>query len=202
MNFVSRYCLKIFKNEVTNQGHVCGLGRTLSYKSAYALENLYPKSSLKITTPNFVPEDPQAKFDGFVPLEKLDITYSRSSGPGGQNVNTVNTKVDLRLHVANATWLHEDIRSKLIEQNKTKISKEGYLIIKSDLTRSQQLNLADALEKLRTLIRKTLEQKPEISDKTREILRKRQIKVARERVFVKRMRSDIKEQRRGSDIDI
>lgn len=39
-------------------------------------------------------------------------------------------------------------------QNKNNITNEGFLIVKSDITRSQQLNLADALEKLRTIIRK------------------------------------------------
>lgn len=48
--------------------------------------------------------------------DKLDITYSRSSGPGGQNVDKVNTKVDLRFHVASAEWLSQDIRDRILEQ--------------------------------------------------------------------------------------
>jgi len=60
--------------------------------------------------------DPEAKFSGYIPLDKVQITYSGSSGPGGQNVNCVNTKVDLRFQVANATWLSEEIRTKLAEQ--------------------------------------------------------------------------------------
>lgn len=60
--------------------------------------------------------DPKAKFSGFIPLDKIKITYSGSSGPGGQNVNCVNTKVDLRFQVDSATWLSEEIRTKLMEQ--------------------------------------------------------------------------------------
>jgi len=60
--------------------------------------------------------DPKAKFSGYIPLDKIQITYSASSGPGGQNVNSVNTKVDLRFQVDNATWLSEEIRTKLLEQ--------------------------------------------------------------------------------------
>lgn len=60
--------------------------------------------------------DPKAKFSGYIPLDKVQITYSGSSGPGGQNVNCVNTKVDLRFQVDSATWLSEEIRTKLVEQ--------------------------------------------------------------------------------------
>lgn len=60
--------------------------------------------------------DPKAKFSGYIPLDKIQITYSGSSGPGGQNVNCVNTKVDLRFQVDSATWLSEEIRTKLMEQ--------------------------------------------------------------------------------------
>lgn len=46
-------------------------------------------------------------------MDALKITYSRSSGPGGQNVNKVDTKVDLRFHVNSAEWISEPIRQKL-----------------------------------------------------------------------------------------
>ena len=52
----------------------------------------------------------------FFVSEKLDVTYSRSTGPGGQNVNMVNTKVDLRFNVEKADWLSQEIRQKLMEQ--------------------------------------------------------------------------------------
>lgn len=53
-------------------------------------------------------------------------------------------------------------------QHKTKINKEGYFIIRSEKTRSQQLNLADALESLRTLIRALTVSPPEVSQETLE----------------------------------
>lgn len=49
-------------------------------------------------------------------MKELEITYSRSSGPGGQNVNTVNTKVDLRLNVKSASFLAEDVKKRLLEK--------------------------------------------------------------------------------------
>lgn len=48
-------------------------------------------------------------------MDKIKITYSRSSGPGGQNVNKVNTKVDIRFNVKEATWLHEEIKTELLK---------------------------------------------------------------------------------------
>ncbi|KAF7389162.1 hypothetical protein V1477_014741 [Vespula maculifrons] len=194
MNIFTRQCVKILK---TSSKMCINSPKTFAYKSAVSLENLYPNSNLKLFTANFVPEDASAKFNGYIPIEKLTITYSRSSGPGGQNVNTVNTKVDLRFNVKDATWLSNEIKEKLLEQQKNKVNKEGYLIIKSDITRSQQLNLADALEKLRTFIRKTLQEPPQITKETAEIIRKRQLKAARERIFVKRIRSQIKQTRTG-----
>ncbi|XP_046734414.1 peptidyl-tRNA hydrolase ICT1, mitochondrial [Diprion similis] len=201
MNFIARQFVKAIKNEITNQSHVCGLGRTLSYKSAYSLDNLYPKSSLKLYTPNFVPEDPNAKFNGFIPMDELQISYSRSSGPGGQNVNRVNTKVDLRFNVKNARWLNDELKPKLLDKYSTKINKNGDLIIKSDVTRSQQLNLADALEKLRFMIRQVAKPPPQITEETEERLRRRHLKAARERLIFKRRLSDIKNSRQNSDSD-
>lgn len=80
------------------------------------------------------------------------MSYSRSSGPGGQNVNCVSTKAEVRFQISTADWIPEPIRCKLAEKMKNQITKEGYLVTKSDRTRSQQLNLADAMDKLRDLI--------------------------------------------------
>lgn len=61
-----------------------------------------------------MPEDSSANFNGYIPIEKLTISYNRSSGPGGQHVNTTNTKVEIRFMVKDATWLPSEIRNKLL----------------------------------------------------------------------------------------
>ena len=198
MNVVGRQCLKILKNNVTQQNQSCLLGRALAYKSAFSLDKLYPTSNLKLYTPTFSPEDPKAKFLGYIPLEELDITYCRSGGAGGQHVNCVNTKVDLRFNVQNAKWLSEEVKEKILEQHKNKLNKDGCLIIKSELTRSQQLNLADALRKLRTMIWETIKPPPEVSAETLEMKRKQQLRAARKRLVEKRQHSQIKQSRRQS----
>ncbi|XP_020291070.1 peptidyl-tRNA hydrolase ICT1, mitochondrial isoform X2 [Pseudomyrmex gracilis] len=198
MNFVGRQCLRILQSDVKPQTRLSR--RFLSFKSAISLENLYPGSKQNLYTPTFVP-DPKAKFTGYIPMDKVRVTYSASSGPGGQNVNCVNTKVDLRFEVSTATWLTEEIRTKLLEQCKNKINKDGYLVIKSDLTRSQHLNLADALEKLRTLIRATLVTPPEPSPESEERKRKNLLRAARERLHEKRSRSQLKQSRQDPTAD-
>lgn len=80
-------------------------------------------------------------------------------------------------------------------QYKNKINKEGYLIIKSDLTRSQNLNLADAMEKLRAMIRAILETPVEPSPESKERTRKNLLRAARERLHEKRVRSQLKQSR-------
>lgn len=54
-------------------------------------------------------------FSGYIPIEELEIKYSTSSGPGGQNVNKVHTKVDLRFKVESAKWLNDQVRQKLMD---------------------------------------------------------------------------------------
>lgn len=58
-------------------------------------------------------QDKDGKFSGYIPVDELDITYSRSSGPGGQHVNRIETKVDLRFHVQSASWISDKVKERL-----------------------------------------------------------------------------------------
>ncbi|XP_055859224.1 peptidyl-tRNA hydrolase ICT1, mitochondrial [Episyrphus balteatus] len=176
------------------------VARNFSFRSDLSLETLYPKSKLALFTPT-APLSTGDKFSGYIPINELDITYSRSSGPGGQHVNCVNTKVDLRFKLASATWIPEKTKQKLLVELKNKLSKDGYFVIKSDLTRSQQMNLADALEKLRNIIRKYEIDTPRPTDETLEKIRRRKERAARERLFIKRQRSQTKQDRQGPNVD-
>lgn len=49
-------------------------------------------------------------------MNKVEVKYSRSSGPGGQHVNKVDTKVDLRFHVESSTWIPDAVRDRMLIQ--------------------------------------------------------------------------------------
>ncbi|MEQ2300054.1 Peptidyl-tRNA hydrolase ICT1, mitochondrial [Ameca splendens] len=87
-----------------------------------------------------------------IPVERLTVSYSRSSGPGGQHVNKVSTKAEVRFHVNTADWIPEDVRQKIVEKNKNRINKAGELLVTSEVTRSQQRNLSDCLQKISAII--------------------------------------------------
>lgn len=81
---------------------------------------------------------------------------SRSTGPGGQNVNKVNTKVELRFDVAQSKILEEEEKQRIHEKLKNRINKEGVLVLTSDQSRSQLKNKVLVLELFHELIRQAL----------------------------------------------
>lgn len=87
---------------------------------------------------------------------ELNFSFSRSSGPGGQNVNKVNTKVELRFNINNSAILSEEEKFLLISKLEKQISNENELIIISQATRSQLNNKEDAILKFYDIINKAL----------------------------------------------
>ena len=87
-----------------------------------------------------------------IPLRELKFTFSRSSGPGGQNVNKVNTKAHLRWAINDSSALPDDVRRRFTAKYKRRIGVNGELLITSQRFRDRGRNVADCLEKLRELI--------------------------------------------------
>jgi len=91
-----------------------------------------------------------------IPGDEISVTAVRSSGPGGQNVNKVSTKIELRFDLANTTALAPGVKARLLISCKGRMDAEGRIIITSETTRNRIRNLTDAREKLAAMIREVL----------------------------------------------
>lgn len=88
--------------------------------------------------------------------DEIKFSASRSSGAGGQNVNKVNTKVELRFHVLESQLFSDEEKVTILQKLSSQISNEGYLIIVAQTDRSQIKNKETALEKFYILLAKAL----------------------------------------------
>ncbi len=87
-----------------------------------------------------------------IPLREFQFAFAKSSGPGGQNVNKVNSKATLRWSVAASPSLSAPLRNRLLTRFRSRITGAGELLISSQRFRDAPRNVADCLEKLRRLL--------------------------------------------------
>ena len=87
-----------------------------------------------------------------IPLREIQFQFSRSSGPGGQNVNKVSSAIHLRFNIQQST-LPPVYKERLLALSDKRITKDGIIIIKAQQHRTQDMNKQDALERLEALIR-------------------------------------------------
>lgn len=125
-----------------------------------------------------------------IPPCAVEVTAVRSTGPGGQNVNKVATKVQLRVDLGRIEGLSADARRRLVSLAGRRIDAEGKLVVTSQRTRDRLLNLADALGKVRGLVARAL-----VAPRPRRPTRPTKGSVRR-RVEAKRQRGERKQQRR------
>ncbi|MCA9248710.1 MAG: aminoacyl-tRNA hydrolase [Planctomycetales bacterium] len=87
-----------------------------------------------------------------IPSDEVSFSFVRSSGPGGQNVNKVNSKAELRWNVSLNESIPESIRQRLTAKYGRRINQAGELLVTSQRYRDQKRNIDDCVEKLRQLI--------------------------------------------------
>lgn len=88
--------------------------------------------------------------------DELHFITSRSSGPGGQNVNKVNTRVELHFHINNSKFLSDNEKNKISHKLNNRINKDGELILVSQTERSQFKNKEDVIKRFHSLIENAL----------------------------------------------
>lgn len=125
-----------------------------------------------------------------LPPAELKFTYIRSPGPGGQNVNKVATGVQLRFNVKHSLVFTEEIRERILQALKAKLTLDGDLIIKATRYRTQIQNKEDAVTRLYTILNKALV----VPKKRKATKPSKQAKEAR--LEKKKKRSSIKSMRR------
>ncbi len=128
-----------------------------------------------------------------IPGDEIRVAFTRSGGPGGQNVNKVETCAVLRFSVRDSASLSAEARSRLETSLRARLTKEGELIVRADRHRDRASNLEDGRERLARILASGLH-RPAPRKATRPT--RGSIRV---RLEAKRRRSRTKRGRRGED---
>ena len=125
-----------------------------------------------------------------VPAAAVSVRAVRASGPGGQNVNKVATKIDLRVDLDAIEGLPDAARARLSALARHRLDADGRLVVTSQATRNQARNLEDAREKVRTLIAAALVRpRPRTATRPSAAAREERLGAKRARSAVKRLRA-------------
>ncbi len=125
-----------------------------------------------------------------IPAEELLFSTARSGGPGGQNVNKVESKVVLRYDVRRSKILTEEQRQLLLERLAGRLTREGELVLHSSQHREQRRNAEAARERMLGILQEALAPRvPRRETRPKRSAKEQRLKTKRVRSGVKRGRS-------------
>jgi len=125
-----------------------------------------------------------------IPGGELSLAFSRSGGAGGQNVNKVSSKVELRWNPTTSAALSDEERAWLAHRLRSRLTSDGTLIVTSTATRDQIKNRDDATSKLALIVRAALDRpKPRKPTKVSKGAKRRRVADKRHKAEIKRNRS-------------
>jgi len=125
-----------------------------------------------------------------IPGKEISLSFARSAGPGGQNVNKVNSKAVLHWNIAGSPSLPADVKSRFLQRFPQRINQRGEVVLASDRHRDQLQNISACYEKLRNLILAVL-----VAERPRKLTRPSRGSVER-RLQTKRQSTQRKQRRR------
>jgi len=126
----------------------------------------------------------------FISKNELVFRFSRSGGPGGQNVNKVNTRVTLFFDVANATSFSDVQKKRILTRLTTRADKNGVIRVVSQKYRTQKANRRVAVERLVELLKEALKKKTVRKEtKVPQWVRRRRLEEKKRRSMLKQQRA-------------
>lgn len=141
-----------------------------------------------------MPEQIHITENFFIPWEEISIAHAKSGGPGGQNVNKVNSKVFLRWHLPNNCSLTPEMRYKIEKTATPYLTNRGEILISSTRFRTQHQNLDDCIGKLATLVKQALiTEKKRLSSKMPRAEKEKILHNKKKRAQKKKLRTQVRD---------